>query len=445
MAGREHERRLLVDARSARAPPAARAAVLERRDAALRAAALIQPSSCASISAPRARASAAPSRRRARSTACSRSAPRQAPASPSSTNTGASARALHLDVAAPRASRASARRTRAGRRSTSSSCSSSSPSGSASSSTAAMPTDPAGPVERAQPRARREHTRERARARPRRGSSARRGDRGGTRRRERGARRRCGGVAPAFCEPVPRGSSRARSARCASSLRRSRPARCADVLEHAGGVVVERHERAPDRRQLARVGMLEQRRDLLGRAVGGEAQPPVLVRAREVDQALIAPAPGAATRDRALELVAHLRLVREPGEQPRERLRLVGSERHAPGALRRVPAPARESRAAAGAARRRRGSAAPPRHGPARRRRLRRTRAQHDRRRRRCLGPRASRGCAASAPSSAVARAGAASAQASRSTLASACLIERVSAVRTISATPGIGEARRMS
>ncbi len=113
-----------------------------------------------------------------------------------------------------------------------------------------------------------------------------------------------------------------------------------ELLDELGSVIVERHQRASDRRQLARLGMLEQALHGLDRAIGGEAQPPVLVGAREVDHALVAAPLGTSAPDRAIELLAHVRFQLEPGEQLRERLGLVGAERHAPDPADGVPAAA---------------------------------------------------------------------------------------------------------
>ena len=84
--------------------------------------------------------------------------------------------------------------------------------------------------------------------------------------------------------------------------------------------------------------MREQRRDGLGRGVRREAQPPVLVGAREVDQALLRPATCAPARDRAGERVANLGRTGQADQQARERLCLVGTERKAPRFCERIPA-----------------------------------------------------------------------------------------------------------
>ena len=105
--------------------------------------------------------------------------------------------------------------------------------------------------------------------------------------------------------------------------------------------------------------------DELRGGVGREAQPPALIWPREVEHALVAAAPRAPARDRAVERVADLR---RSATAPR-----TGAPAPPPGrgragrATRARPGPSggRGSRAAAGASRRRRGSAARPRHGPA--------------------------------------------------------------------------------
>ncbi len=113
-----------------------------------------------------------------------------------------------------------------------------------------------------------------------------------------------------------------------------------ESVEQLGGVVVDRHERAADLGHLARVRVFEQRGHGLGRGVGGEAEPPVAVGARDVEQQLAALAFGAAARDGAVELGAYFGRVGQPVEQQRERLRLVGLQRNAPRAFDGVPAAA---------------------------------------------------------------------------------------------------------
>ncbi len=128
-------------------------------------------------------------------------------------------------------------------------------------------------------------------------------------------------------------------------------------------MVVERHERASDRRQLARVGMLQQRRDLLRGGVGGEAQPPILVRSREVDEALVvAPARCDGARSCAASSALTSRLCGSPANRRASASACSGSsgthQARSAGSQRR-PGIARSSCAG----RRRRGSAEPPRHG----------------------------------------------------------------------------------
>ncbi len=114
----------------------------------------------------------------------------------------------------------------------------------------------------------------------------------------------------------------------------------AEILEHSRCAIVERHEGAPDGGHLARVGVCEQCGDWLRGGVGGEAQPPVLIGPGEVDEALVASAPGASATDQARQLEAHVRLAGEPGEEMSKSLGLVGFEGDAPGAPRGIPAAA---------------------------------------------------------------------------------------------------------
>ena len=115
-----------------------------------------------------------------------------------------------------------------------------------------------------------------------------------------------------------------------------------ELVDQPCGVVVEWHQRAGDRRQVAGSGVLEQRRHRLRCRVGGEPEPPVLIRSREVQEALVAAAPRAAAPHRRRQRVAHVRLARQVPEQARERLGALGVERHAPGSPLWIPAPARD-------------------------------------------------------------------------------------------------------
>jgi hypothetical protein len=112
----------------------------------------------------------------------------------------------------------------------------------------------------------------------------------------------------------------------------------AHPLDESRSIFVHRHQRSSDGGQLSRAGVLEQRSDGIGSCVGGEAEPPVLVRSREVDQALPAPASAARTLDRSGERPPYVRRTRQAREQTRERLCLVRLDRYAPGTLERVPA-----------------------------------------------------------------------------------------------------------
>ena len=85
--------------------------------------------------------------------------------------------------------------------------------------------------------------------------------------------------------------------------------------------------------------MREQRGDAPRLAVGGKAEPPALVGAREVHLADAGAAPaGAQARERAFELLGDLGAARDALQQPRERLGLFLAERQAPDALERIPA-----------------------------------------------------------------------------------------------------------
>ena len=72
--------------------------------------------------------------------------------------------------------------------------------------------------------------------------------------------------------------------------------------DHLRGAIVDRKQRAADRGQAAGLRVLEQLSYGLGRSIGGEAEPPVLVGPREVDRDTrlrdVSPA-GARSRERA--------------------------------------------------------------------------------------------------------------------------------------------------
>ena len=89
----------------------------------------------------------------------------------------------------------------------------------------------------------------------------------------------------------------------------------AQRVEHADRAVVERDDRAADGVRGAGAGMSEQGRHELGLGVRGEAEPPVLVGPREVDQSLIAAAGRPAPSQRAGKLLADLRPAGEPVDQ----------------------------------------------------------------------------------------------------------------------------------
>src|SRR6202035_2017235 len=66
---------------------------------------------------------------------------------------------------------------------------------------------------------------------------------------------------------------------------------------------IERHQPALDRRRANGTGMFEQRIDQIARNIGREAEPPVLVGSREVDQELVAGPPRATALERSAERV----------------------------------------------------------------------------------------------------------------------------------------------
>ena len=129
--------------------------------------------------------------------------------------------------------------------------------------------------------------------------------------------------------------------RLAGGLAETNP-RVTQRADRRGRVVVQRHVRAPDRVQPLSLGVVEQPPEELRGTVRREAQPPALVRPREVDQALAASAAATAAVDRPRQSLLDVRRRGQAGEQPRERLGLLGFQRHAPDALLGVPAPPRD-------------------------------------------------------------------------------------------------------
>ncbi len=116
----------------------------------------------------------------------------------------------------------------------------------------------------------------------------------------------------------------------------------AQLSDQLRGPIVDREERTADRGQTAGLRVLEQLSYRLGRSVGGEAEPPVLVGPREIEEALICATSRAPAPDRAGERIADLGLAGQARQQARERLRLLGFEREAPHTLVRIPAAARD-------------------------------------------------------------------------------------------------------
>ena len=116
----------------------------------------------------------------------------------------------------------------------------------------------------------------------------------------------------------------------------------AQPFDHLRGPIVDRNERAADRGQAASLRVLEQLGYGLGCSVGGEAEPPVLVGPREIDETLICATSRPPAPDRAGEPLAHLGLPGQARKQARERLRLLGFERETPHALVRIPAATRD-------------------------------------------------------------------------------------------------------
>ena len=116
----------------------------------------------------------------------------------------------------------------------------------------------------------------------------------------------------------------------------------AQLFDQACGAIVDRKQRAADRGQAAGLRVLEQLSYGLGRSIGGEAQPPVLVGPRKIEQALICATSRPPASDRAGERLAHLGLAGQARQQARERLRLLGFEWQAPHTPVRIPASPRD-------------------------------------------------------------------------------------------------------
>ena len=112
--------------------------------------------------------------------------------------------------------------------------------------------------------------------------------------------------------------------------------------DHLRGAIVDRKQRAADRRQAAGLRVFEQLSYGLGRGIGGEAQPPVLVGPREVDETLVCATSRPPAPDRAGERLTDLGLAGQARQQAREGLRVLGLEREAPHTLLRIPAAARD-------------------------------------------------------------------------------------------------------
>ncbi len=143
---------------------------------------------------------------------------------------------------------------------------------------------------------------------------------------------RLGHVAPAdLCQRVPCVARDLQSAAAAG-----------ERADDRRRLLVERHQAAVDQRQPVGAGVLEQGLDDLGRAVCRKAQPPALIRPREIDHALLPVPATAQPRELALELLADLGLAGQPRKQLADRLRALGIERHPPDPLLGVPAPARQ-------------------------------------------------------------------------------------------------------
>ncbi len=116
----------------------------------------------------------------------------------------------------------------------------------------------------------------------------------------------------------------------------------AQLSDELRGPIVDRKERAADRGQAAGLRVLEQLSYGFGRSIGGEAEPPVLVGPREIEQALICATSRPPAPDRAGERLTHLGLAGKARQQARERLGLLGFERETPDTLGRIPAAARD-------------------------------------------------------------------------------------------------------
>jgi hypothetical protein len=108
------------------------------------------------------------------------------------------------------------------------------------------------------------------------------------------------------------------------------------------GALVERNQRAADRRQAVRLRVLEQRGDDIRSVVGGKAQPPRLVGPRDVDHALVVAPLRAAALQRPGKRIRDVHAARHGREQEHQRACPVGVQRNPPDSLLGIPPPPRD-------------------------------------------------------------------------------------------------------
>ena len=174
------------------------------------------------------------------------------------------------------------------------------------------------------------------------------------------------------------GSERATGARTtsvrawrASSVRRSLESCSEHSRRICRGLLVDRQQPSLDRGHAIGGRMLEQKLDEVRRAVGREAEPPVVVGPGEIDQELSRRALGLPARERAAERIGDVHRIRARSRTTRS-VNAPDRGRAAPTRpVPRDPSAAPESSAGAAAGDRRRETEEPPLHSRALRRRLR--------------------------------------------------------------------------
>ena len=90
------------------------------------------------------------------------------------------------------------------------------------------------------------------------------------------------------------------------------------LAQNLCGLLVDGQQPSLDRRDAVGARVLEQNLDEVPRAVGREAEPPVAVGPREIDQELSGRALGASTRERATERIGDVDRIRHALEQRRQ-------------------------------------------------------------------------------------------------------------------------------